>query len=79
MFIFFRVTTGDDYGTGCATTLYTPHPTTSTNLVKGDSGLDSTLVLHALETLGPLLQLESLVDDSLDLDLTTVEVIDRSS
>jgi len=41
-------------------------------LVEHNCSLDGTLVLHGLETLGPLLQLESLVDDTLDLDLTAV-------
>lgn len=40
--------------------------------IEYNSSLDSGLVLHALETLGPLLELESLVDNSLDLDFAAV-------
>lgn len=41
-------------------------------LVERNCSLDGTLVLHGLETLRPLLQLERLVDDALDLDLTAI-------
>lgn len=44
----------------------------SVTLIEDNGGLDGALVLHRLETLGPLLQLERLVDDSCDLDLALV-------
>ena len=37
---------------------------------------DSRFVLHSLETLLPLLELKSLVDDTLDLDLAAIEIVD---
>jgi hypothetical protein len=46
------------------------------NLIKRDGSLDGRLVLHRLQTLRPLLKLEGLVDDTLDLDLARVEVVD---
>lgn len=40
------------------------------NLIIEDDGcLDGALVLHGLQALAPLLELESLVDDTLNLDL----------
>lgn len=41
-------------------------------LVKNDSSLDCALVAHGLQTFGPLFELECLVDDSVDLDLSAV-------
>ena len=45
-------------------------------LIKSNSRLDSGLVLHGLETLLPLVELEGLVDDPRDLDLAAVEIVD---
>ena len=36
---------------------------------------DGRLVLHCFDTLLPLLELESLVDDAFDLDLAAIEVV----
>lgn len=44
-------------------------------LVEGDGSLDGRLVLHGLETFGPLLNLEGLVDDAIDSDLSGVKVV----
>ena len=44
--------------------------------VKDNSGLDGALVLDRLQSLAVLLKLEGLVDDTLGLDLATVEVVD---
>jgi hypothetical protein len=49
------------------------------SLVEDNGGLDGTLVLHGLQALSPLLKLESLVDNSLDLDLARVQIVDRGS
>jgi len=49
------------------------------SLVEDNGGLDGTLVLHRLQALSPLLKLESLVDNSLDLDLARVQIVDRGS
>ena len=48
------------------------------SLVKGDGGLNGALVLHGLEALGPLLNLEDLVDNSVDFHLSGVEIVDGS-
>lgn len=45
--------------------------------VKDNRGLDGALVPHRLQTLLPLIQLEGLVDNTLDLDLAAIEVVDR--
>jgi hypothetical protein len=37
-------------------------------VVEDNSGLDGALVLHRLQALAPLLELESLVDNALNLD-----------
>lgn len=47
-------------------------------LVENDSGLDCRLVLHSLQTFCPLFELVGLVDNSLDLDLAGIEVINGS-
>ena len=44
-------------------------------LVEDDSGLDGRLVPHCLQALGPLLDLESLVYNTLNLDLAALEII----
>jgi hypothetical protein len=49
------------------------------SLVEDNGGLDGALVLHGLQALSPLLKLESLVDNSLDLDLARVEIVNGSS
>jgi hypothetical protein len=49
------------------------------SLVEDNGGLDGTLVLHGLQALSPLVQLESLVDDSCDLYLARVEIVDGGS
>ncbi len=60
-------------GAVCNTaSMHPPLPPPAPFLVKDNGRLDGTLVLHRLETLGPLLQLERLVDDPLDLDLARV-------
>jgi len=46
-------------------------------VVKDDGSLDRRLVTDALESLTPLLELEGLVDDTLSLDLATIEIVDR--
>jgi len=45
-------------------------------VVEDDGSLDGALVLHGLQALGPLIQLECLVDDSFDLYLARVEIVD---
>jgi len=45
-------------------------------VVEDNGGLDSALVLHGLQALSPLVQLESLVDDSCDFYLARVEIVD---
>ena len=47
-------------------------PTRTCNLVEDDCGLNGALVLHCFQTIGPLLQLEGLVDNALDLDLAAI-------
>ena len=42
------------------------------DLIEDDSSLDSTLVLHSLQALRPLLELIGLVDNTLDLDLARI-------
>lgn len=49
--------------------------TSRTQLLKNNGGLDSRLVLDALESLAKVLQLKRLVDDTLGLDLARVEVV----
>lgn len=51
----------------------------SSHLVKDDGGLDSALVLDALQGLAKLFELERLVDNVLGLDLARVEVVDGGS
>jgi len=46
------------------------------NLIKNDSGLDSTLVLHGFQTLRPLLELKCLVNNTTDLNLAGVKILD---
>lgn len=46
------------------------------DLFKDNSSLDSTLVPHTLQTLTPLLEFESLIDDSVDFDFAWIEVVD---
>ena len=46
------------------------------DLIKGNSSLNRTLILHRLNTLLPLFKLERLVHDSTDLDLARIEVVD---
>lgn len=48
------------------------------NLVKSNGSLDGSLVPHRLQAFLPLLDLEHLVDDSIDLHLACVKVRDRS-
>jgi hypothetical protein len=48
-------------------------------VVEDNGGLDSALVLHGLQALSPLVQLESLVDDSCDFYLARVEIVDGGS
>jgi hypothetical protein len=38
-------------------------------LVEDNGGLDGALVLHGLQALAPLLELEDLVDNALNIDL----------
>lgn len=45
-------------------------------VIEDDGSLDGSLVPDALESLTPLLELEGLVDNTLGLDLATVEVVD---
>ena len=47
-------------------------------LVKGDSSLDGRLVPHSLETLRPLIKLEGFVDNAMNLDFASVEVMNGS-
>lgn len=47
-------------------------------LVKDDRRLDGALVLQRRQTLLPLLQLEGLVHDTLNLDFAGVQVVDGS-
>jgi len=54
------------------------HQLTTSDLVKDNGSLDGTLVAHALEALFPLFELEGLVDDTLDLDLARIEIVDSS-
>ncbi len=49
----------------------------SSLLVKGNSSLNRALIPHRLQTLLPLLELEGLVHDTVDLDFATIEVVDR--
>jgi hypothetical protein len=49
------------------------------SLVEDNGGLDGALVLHGLQALSPLLKLESLVDNSFDLDLARVQIVDGGS
>lgn len=49
----------------------------SQHLVKGDGSLDGGLVAHRLQALLPLLDLEHLVHNAVNLDLARVEVVDR--
>jgi hypothetical protein len=51
----------------------------SWNLVEDNGGLDSALVFHRLQTLSPLLKLESLIDNTRDFYLARVEIVDCSS
>lgn len=48
------------------------------NLVPDNSSLDGGLVANGLKGLGPLLHLEHLVNDTLDLDLARLHVVDGS-
>lgn len=47
-------------------------------LVEGDGSLDGALVTHRLQALGPLVNLEHLVDNTVDFDLAGVQVVDSS-
>jgi len=47
-------------------------------LVKGDGSLDSTLVFHCCHTFAPLFKLVSLVDNSRNLHLARVQIVNRS-
>src|SRR5690606_31752162 len=49
-------------------------PQKKKSLIKDNSSLDGTLVLHSLQALAPLLQLVGLVDNAVHLDLATVQV-----
>lgn len=49
------------------------------DLVEDDSGFDGALVPHALQTLAPLLEFESLVDDPINFNFAGVEVVNRRS
>lgn len=44
--------------------------------IKSDSRLDGTLIPHTLQTFGPLIQFERLIDDAADFDLSAIQVID---
>ena len=44
----------------------------TSNLIENNGSLNGTLVLHRLETLLPLVELECLVDDARNLDLSFV-------
>ena len=48
-----------------------------TKLVKGNRSLDGALIAHRLQALLPLIELERLVDDTVDLDLAAVEIVNR--
>jgi hypothetical protein len=48
-------------------------------VVENDGCLDCALVLHGLQALSPLVELEGLIDDPFDLDLARVEIVNSSS
>ena len=47
-------------------------------LVERDSSLDGRLVPHSLQTLGPLIKLECFIDNTVDLDFASIEVVNGS-
>jgi hypothetical protein len=50
----------------------------SPNLIEHNGSLDGTFVTHRLKTLLPLLDPVHLIDNSLDIDLARVKVINSS-
>ena len=48
-------------------------------VVENNGSLDCALVLHGLQALSPLVELEGLIDDPFDLDLARVEIVNGSS
>lgn len=72
------------YLTATASVLFKPQYIVSsssfvekTHLVKDNSSLDGSLVLHRLQALRPLLQLEGLVDNPFHIHLATIKIINR--
>jgi hypothetical protein len=45
-------------------------------VIEGNSSLNSALILHRLKTLLPLLKFERLIDNTCNLDLPGIEIVD---